>query len=233
MKRYFFLLTLSVPAFGQLVLRDNDKFRLNDAEIENVSHIPAPSFKFPVPNLTTYEGELTWQQVAQIKIASFLFNTRAYGGDSAVICAYSVFGLSNLGEDISNEMRSEDGKVKEAFYSIYKNRNIHNQIFGWVKPSLSDAWKRQTMADKNTLKALMDYVISYLKSFDLKAETAYLEKLKQSNKEYEFCNSDIKGAASPFRKGAAWCYRRIAAGHMDAAYLLGWCTRIKKEIMAL
>jgi hypothetical protein len=231
MKLTLIFILSSILVTAQNILRDQDQKDWSPKEQEALAQITPPKFKFPFPDLETYKGIVSWQMLAQIKIGAFSYNSRAYAGDSSVICAYSIFGLSNMGEDISNEFRGNDSNVRATFHAIYQNKSLHSLLYNWLKSSLLKSWKNQPTEYKNTIKGLMNYVLGYLKTFDLKAETAYLENLKKNQSEYDFCSTDRFKKHSPFRKGAAWCYRRIAAGHMSAPYLIEWCIKIQNEIL--
>lgn len=216
-----------------IVLKGYDAKDLPEAEKQALRKIGPPSFQLPVeyPCKQRDGSAMTWQYLAQAKISNFMYNIREYSSatevDKAVACGYSVFGLANHTETFANLFsHDKDEQTVQTIFTIYMTQSYHDLLYVWMKPSLTAAWAAQEPRFKDTFREMMSYIVSYLNTLDMEKETAYFKE-----KEAEFAYRDRLGEGSPYRKGAAWCFRRIQAGHMDKAYILSWCDKINKEIM--
>jgi hypothetical protein len=162
-------------------------------------------------------------------------NPKKVSVPEGVVCAYGFLGLGNQTESLGIEKAfyTKDKEIMSTVYSIYKNHSVHNSIFNWLKPSLKKSWILLGKEYKKAYREMIDYMIQYLSTFDLKKEDQYFKSLHVQGKdaEHSFLARDRFGKTSWYRKGSAWCYRRIKAEHMDKDYIMKWLNKIKKEIM--
>ena len=217
----------------EIILSGYDIKEWSETEKEAIRKVTPPAFKFPTEYaLKTDSSTTTWQYLAQAKVSSFMYNVRSYSSpdkvNKAVACAYSVFGLANHAEQFSGAFEYfKKPEVVDAVFSIYKSKAYHESLYTWLQPSISAAWSSLEPRFKDTFREMLSYVIIYLQTLDIKKEAAYLK-----SNEAEFTYKDRVGKISPYRKGAAWCFRRINSGHMDKEYLLRWCFKIQNEIVS-